>query len=123
MTHDLEEQEWIGVDFDRTLAHYDHFRGIHRLGPPVPRMQERVKEWLEQGRRVKIFTARVDDDPIGSIAAVMRLWCREHLGQELEITNIKDRYMVELWDDRAIQVVPNTGEPVPGSLRKVDDRA
>ena len=36
-------------------------------------------------------------------------WCLKHLGEALPITCIKDMRMTELWDDRAIQVVPNTG--------------
>ncbi len=33
----------------------------------------------------------------------------KHIGKELEITNVKDFGMIELWDDRAVQVIPNTG--------------
>jgi hypothetical protein len=31
---------------------------------------------------------------------------------DLEVTNAKDMDMIELWDDRAVQVIPNTGNPV-----------
>lgn len=37
-------------------------------------------------------------------------WCLKHIGKKLPVTNIKDFGMIELWDDRAVQVVPNTGE-------------
>jgi len=37
-------------------------------------------------------------------------WLVEHIGQVLVITSEKDYYMIELWDDRAIRVVTNTGE-------------
>ena len=30
----------------------------------------------------------------------------------LEITNAKDMDMIELWDDRCVQVIPNTGKPI-----------
>ena len=33
---------------------------------------------------------------------------------DLEITNVKDFYMIELWDDRVVQVVPNSGQRVDG---------
>ena len=33
-------------------------------------------------------------------------------GQVLPVTNVKDLAMAELWDDRCIQVVANTGERV-----------
>jgi hypothetical protein len=31
---------------------------------------------------------------------------------DLEVTNVKDLQMVELWDDRCVQVMTNMGEPV-----------
>ena len=31
---------------------------------------------------------------------------------QLEITNAKDMDMIELWDDRCVQVIANTGNPV-----------
>jgi hypothetical protein len=37
-------------------------------------------------------------------------WCEEHIGVRLPITCTKDYGMVELWDDRAVQVIPNTGD-------------
>lgn len=44
-------------------------------------------------------------------------WCQMHIGGILPVTNVKDYAMVELWDDRAVQVIPNTGEPVGQSTR------
>ena len=38
---------WIGVDLDGTLAHYDGWKGIEHVGPPIPAMLARVKYWLE----------------------------------------------------------------------------
>ena len=123
----MREQEWIGVDLDATLAHYEGFKGADHIGEPIMPMVERVKDWLSAGKRVKIFTARVDG---GSIALGMgnpdgvqfsdvekvkqpiREWCLKHLGQVLEITNTKDYAMIQLWDDRCIQVEANTGIPV-----------
>lgn len=37
-------------------------------------------------------------------------WCKQHIGFELEVTNVKDFGMIQLWDDRAVRVVANTGE-------------
>jgi len=74
------------------------------------------------GQAVKIFTARVCehgrlDTSNGEPTAVdvitpIENWCLKHLGRKLPVTNVKDYYMIELWDDRAIQVIANTGEPV-----------
>ena len=41
-------------------------------------------------------------------------WTQKHIGERLEVTNQKDYSMVELWDDRAIQVIPNKGIRVDG---------
>lgn len=115
---------WIGVDLDGTLAHYDHWRGIDHIGEPVLPMLERVAAWLAEGREVRIFTARVEGHGVpdlqgGTVDALTPIyeWCDKHLGRRIPITNVKDFGMIELWDDRAIQVIPNTGmtitEPRP----------
>lgn len=123
---------WIGVDLDGTLAHYDQWRGIEHIGAPIAPMVERVKRWIAEGRAVKIFTARVDGGEVAvaagdqngvahrDIPAVRRhieAWCLQHLGAVLPVTNVKDYGMIELWDDRAVQVIANTGEPVGHSTR------
>jgi hypothetical protein len=97
---------WYGVDLDGTLAHYEHWVSTNHIGEPIPIMVTRVKTWLAQGRRVKIFTARACSP---EAIPFIHEWCLTHIGQVLEVTNIKDYGMIELWDDRAVQVVPNTG--------------
>lgn len=118
-----EIKGWIGVDLDGTLAHWNP-EIFPEIGAPIPRMVERVREWLAEGRDVRIFTARADVTihnpeayPEGMRADVfqadqrlrIRAWCVEHLGRPLQITAIKDFQMIELWDDRAVQMVSNTG--------------
>lgn len=107
---------WIGVDLDGTLAEYGGWKGAGHIGAPVPAMLERVKAWISDGVEVRIFTARVsDNDPETRIAIAQ--WCHEHVGQVLKVTNQKDYAMVELWDDRAVQVELNTGRPIGYSTR------
>ncbi len=102
---------WIGVDLDRTLAEYDEWRGIEHIGEPIPLMLDRVLLWLEEGKNVKIFTARAaTPEAIPYIEA----WCEEHIGQILPVTNVKDPDMIELWDDLAIKVEENTGVIISG---------
>ena len=36
-------RSWIGVDLDGTLARYDGWRGLDRIGEPVPVMLARVR--------------------------------------------------------------------------------
>lgn len=108
---------WIGVDLDGTLATYDRWRGPSHIGEPVQLMVERVKRWLADGYDVRIFTARVGPQPDGEdlvARSAIEAWCREHLGQVLKVTATKDYGMVELWDDRCVQVVPNLGHRIDG---------
>lgn len=102
---------WIGVDLDGTLAHYDGWRGIEHIGAPVPAMLNRVQDWIEEGREVRIFTARVSDQSGGGLIAAAHIlsWLNEVGLPPLAITNVKDFDMVELWDDRAVRVEINTG--------------
>ena len=103
-------QGWIGVDFDGTLATYR--KGMApELGVPIPAMIARVKGWLAKGIRVKIVTARASHPSFDTEAYMaMSNWCREHLGVVLPITCEKDYEMIELWDDRVVQVESNTGK-------------
>jgi hypothetical protein len=106
---------WIGVDLDGTLAVYHGWLGGN-IGAPVPAMVDRVKAWLAEGITVKIFTARACFNDAQEIQKI-KDWCAEHIGQELEVTCSKDFSMIELWDDRCVQVVPNTGVPVNQSIK------
>jgi hypothetical protein len=102
---------WIGVDLDGTLAEYTEWQGAAHIGKPIPLMVERVKKWLADGKQVKIFTARVSNNNSAreeSLQAIAK-WTEKHIGQSLEVTAEKDYFMVELWDDRCAQVIPNTG--------------
>jgi hypothetical protein len=103
---------WIGVDLDGTLAHYDHWRGIAHIGEPIAPMLSLVNQWVERGEDVRIFTARVSQtDTMESIRAKQFIqdWCQLHVGRVLPVTNVKDFDMAQLWDDRAVRVIFNTG--------------
>ena len=105
---------WIGVDLDGTLAHYDKWRGENHIGDPIPEMVERIKAWLVRGMEVRIFTARVGG--LGWMnnscqRLLIQDWLEHSCGlPRLEVTATKDYQMVELWDDRAVSVVPNSGK-------------
>lgn len=110
-----EDLGWIGVDFDKTLAYYESHT-FPDLGLPIDMMVNRVREWLRQGREVRIFTARVAHD--GTAKRMLEAsrqhraiedWCMKHIGCVIPVTNVKDWRMDELWDDRAVQVLPNLG--------------
>ncbi|BCS53293.1 hypothetical protein [Geobacter sp. SVR] len=99
-----DTRSWIGVDLDGTLAFYDKWRGPEHIGAPILNMKNRVLAWIKEGKRVKIFTARATNpEQIPLITS----WLQNNGLPALEITNIKDWLMVELWDDRAVGVVVN----------------
>jgi hypothetical protein len=111
----MDSKSWIGVDFDGTLAHYDRWRGPTHLGKPIPKMVKLVQQMLAKGKTVKIFTSRVAEGEGRDPELSRRLigdWTEKHVGQRLEVTNIKDPHMIECYDDRAIQVLTNTGRRV-----------
>lgn len=107
----------IGVELDGTLALYTGWQGLNHIGEPIPIMVKRVKQWLAEDRfDVRIMTARVarsqyrpNEEDVEVTRNTIKAWCLKHLGRELEVTNQKDFSMVELWDDRAVQIIQNTG--------------
>lgn len=108
---------WIGVDLDGTLAHYEKWDPANPIGAPIPLMAERVRSWLKRGERVKIFTARVSTTSQNKADAfeqkrLIQGWLQKHFGVVLDVVCEKDFHMIELWDDRAIQVIKNTGKRV-----------
>ena len=105
-----ESRQWIGVDLDGTLAEAEPWRGFDYIGKPVPNMLKRVRVWIELGYKVKIVTARAQN-PEDAIPPIKQ-WLTKYGLQTLEVTNCKDMDMIELWDDRCVQVVPNTGNPI-----------
>lgn len=130
------KEGWIGVDLDGTLAQYDGWISEDHIGEPIAYMQGRVLKWLAKGVDVRIFTARVDGgevaismgEPAGEkfrdvekIKNYIEAWCLKHLGKILPITNKKDFGMVELWDDRCVQVIKNTGFCVAELIDEIDE--
>lgn len=102
---------WIAVDLDGTLAHYDGWVDELYIGDPILPMVSRVKQWLDQGKDIRIFTARVSGDRnIEKIIKVIENWCVKHIGQKLAVTCKKDFSMIMLYDDRCTQVITNTGK-------------
>ena len=84
-------------------------------------MLERVKQWLKDGKQVAIMTARVSNPKrLSETLPAIQAWCLEHLGEVLPVTHAKDYDMIELWDDRAVQVIPNTGERADGMREETD---
>ncbi len=136
--------QWVGFDFDRTLAEYHRWGGPGELGKPIQPMVDLLKATHQQ-TECRIFTARVwplihfdphslryswdsraDDFPEdlrserieGALIATraIREWCDKHIGFQLAITNVKDIHCVRLYDDVARQVQANAGVVVQASF-------
>ena len=105
---DAENEGWIGVDLDGTLASYGGWS--EDIGEPVPKMVQRVKRWLYEGKDVRVLTARgaVGEGKWDQICKIHD-WLMEHVGVPLEITSEKDPQMIRLYDDRVVQVDANEG--------------
>lgn len=100
------------MDLDRTLAKYDGWDD-GKIGPVILPMLARVKGALSQGVEIKIFTARACDP---SSIPLIQDWLEKNGLPRLEVTNAKDFSMLELWDDRAVSVEPNTGRFLTPSI-------
>lgn len=98
---------WIAVDLDGTLAEYHGWRGVEHIGAPVPMMLARVEKWLADGVDVRIFTARVHE--LGAVK-IIHEWLSSIGLPPLPVTATKDFGMIQLWDDRCVSVMSNTGE-------------
>lgn len=108
---------WIGVDFDGTLAVYDAAI-FPAAGAPIAPMVGRVRRWLDEGQEVRIVTARASsvqnnpqytEDGCRVLTTPVYKFCMEHFDVILPVVAEKDFEMIELWDDRAVQVIPNEG--------------
>ena len=129
-THGETGKGWYGFDLDGTLAKYDGWKGIDHIGEPVKPMVDLIKRMHDEGKVVKIMTARIaphklEDGTVGESYITVpggekgatrnyahqfiNDWCHFNLGFVPEIVYQKDHLMLELYDDRVKQVVPNEG--------------
>ena len=149
-THGVAGKGWYGFDLDGTLAKYDGWRGIDHIGAPVDPMVKLIRQMHDDGKVVKIMTARVApkekpetkpnpyrtgnwcvQEPDVQTWALkgewtplefIQEWCYRILGFVPEVVYQKDHLMIELYDDRVKQVVPNEGwliEDIAMSKRQV----
>lgn len=149
-THGETGKGWYGFDLDGTLAKYDGWKGIDHIGDPVVPMVKLIRQMHDEGKVVKIMTARVApkenpetkpnpyrtgnwciQEPDVQTWALkdewtplefIQEWCYRTLGFVPEVVYQKDHLMLELYDDRVKQVVPNEGwliEDIAKSKRQV----
>lgn len=115
---------WIGFDLDGTLAVYNPGDGVDTIGAPVPAMVHRLQWYLQAGYDCRIVTARVavtgERNPEGIAddqlfadrqREMIGAWCLDNVGSVLPVTATKDFRMIRLYDDRAVRIQRNLGEP------------
>lgn len=102
----------ISCDLDGTLAQ-EVAHEPYEIGPPVPAMLARVHDWVDAGEEVWILTSRLTAPHISPDLMVETIqdWLEEHGLPRLHVTSEKSWRIREIWDDRAVAVVPNTGHP------------
>lgn len=113
----LNGKRHIGVGLDRVLAYFDGWRGPLHIGHPIPAMVRCIQEHLKRGDTVTVFTARIHDDPKTGVTAeqvrkAISDWTVGAVGQRLDATNVKLHTFDRIYDDIAVQVVPNTGRRI-----------
>lgn len=102
-----KEQLVYYVDLDSTLAYYDRWGGIGDIGEPIPTMKNKVLEWISKGIKIKIFTARAYCEE--NIKHIRKWLLLNGFPINLEITNIKGIDCSLILDDKAREVIMNTG--------------
>ena len=97
-------------DLDGTICIDDVWQGPEHIGMPIPSMIMRMKRLIRRGTIVKIFTARMGRP--GNVVGPIQDWLEEQGLPRLEVTNVKDPDCVLIYDDKARQVLHNTGKVV-----------
>lgn len=116
----LYEKNIIAVDFDGVLAEQMVPYDPRRAGPPLnldnkDSMVNKVRQWIKQGKKVVILTARVNTkthtpEQLKYTNRLIGQWCKTYLGKRLPITSEKHSSMSVMYDDRAVSVDPKTGK-------------
>jgi len=95
------------VDLDGTLAYYERWENEGNIGEPIENIKNKVLQWINNGIIIKIFTARAYCE---ENKKYIRKWLLLNgLPINLEITNIKGIDCDLIFDDRAREVIINTG--------------
>ena len=109
---DPNEEAYAAFDLDATLAEYlKEDSGNTPIGHVVIPMYEKIKWYQAHGIKCKLLTARAGfASEVPKIEAWLQYNDQFFPGlAKLEISNVKSHKMLVLYDDRAVQIIPNTG--------------
>ena len=105
---------WIGFDIDGTLAiDLPNRSNDTEIGEPIQPMVDKARELINQGKDVRIFSARAFQPDLylrTDVYHAIRKWCIKHIGRPLPIVYYKDHNLDWYYDDKAIAVEYNTGK-------------
>ena len=104
----------IAVDLDKTLAEYnqgDADKEPNKIGAPIGAQVAAVKKMLAEKKDVWIFSARAQNP---EAVTAIKQWTKEHIGQELPVTNIKHPEFSKFIDDRAETPAASKGPRLRG---------
>ena len=109
----MANDKWLAVDLDGTLAVYDGWKGEEHIGDLVLPIAEKIKQRVNDGWKVAIFTARVSGQASEAAHAERIIWGwleDNKIAHFISgITAVKGKHFTEFWDDRAIAVAKNHG--------------
>lgn len=115
---------WWGFDIDKTAFTDEGGTRGGVIGEPIMPIIRRIKWFLRVGRKVSIVTARVHpsesdrDEQIMTVRGALVKALGQDRANMIDIRSDKDRHMIDLYDDRAKQVIPNKGILVQNELRR-----
>jgi hypothetical protein len=118
----MSNKAWWGFDIDKTAFVDEGGTRGGVIGAPIKSMIRRIKYFLRTGRKVCIVTARVHwsepdkDLQMTTIRQALNDVLGQDLANQITIRSDKDRHMIDLYDDRAKQVIPNKGILVQNEL-------
>jgi len=95
----MTDKNIVAIPLDRVLAEYDGNGGVAHIGEPIHAMVERVKDLLDSGVYVQIFTDRFNGldqlDQVLTMRAITE-WSIKHIGRPLDVTPFADNLIADL---------------------------
>jgi hypothetical protein len=97
----------VAVDFDGTLAKET---GSERLGEPLPERLNSVLKMIDAGKKVVVFTRRVENDSTGKEAKRIQDWLEANGLPRLQVTDVKEAS--EFYDNNAHHAPTDANTPL-----------